>query len=268
MVRDIIPRLTGDFDGFAMHRGKANLREILEKKSALITFEKRLAFAKDIVECVKALHTTSMDNIHYAWMDIKLENFVLFSEPVEHVVGIDLDHAMPLTHEVPANYESVTWTITPPEIAHPLETKHKTKFLMPTGEQFDMWSLGMTLLAVLNVEGKPLVVGKNDAVVRENLMRLKQSEVDAFIVRLTGYRGCPDRYKDFLKSLLRIDLQERIHRVEDLYEILNEKTSLKVSKGVSDKLDTVTSSVKEALLEAKEEIQTTVFTAAANQSIN
>lgn len=186
------------------------------------------------------------------------------------MVGIDLDQAMPLTDYVSSEHESVTWANTPPEIAYPLETKHKADFLMPTGEQFDAWSLGITILQILKEEA--LVIGKNEDDIRKNLMALKQTDVDDFVDSVTD---CRDTTKDVLKMLLRVDLKERTHTIQHLYNILNTKTnqkknqaviehSQKPSKKVMDKL----SSIEKHLHEAKEEIQETVFTAMANHSIN
>jgi hypothetical protein len=267
MVKDFHLDLKGETVGFAMQRGKSTLRNILQNK---IDAKKREYFAVEVLGCVLALHTTNIQGYRYAWMDIKLENFIIVQDPLERVVGIDLDQAMPLQECVSSEHESVTWANTPPEIAYPLQTKQKTNFQLPTGEQFDAWSLGITILHLLKEEA--FVIGKNDNDIRKNLMALKQTDVDDFVDSVTD---CRDTYKDVLKMLLRIDLKERTHTIQHLYNILNTKTnqkknqaviehSQKPNKEVMDKL----SSIEGNLNEAKEEIQESVFTAMANHFIN
>jgi hypothetical protein len=270
MVKEFHLDLQNEYVGFAMQRGMNTLRNILRDKSEEINSNMRKHYVTEVIECVLALHTTEIQGCRYAWMDIKLENFIIVPGIVNRVVGIDLDQAMPLNHRVPWDHESVTWTNTPPEIAYPLQTKQKADFQLPTGEQFDAWSLGITILHILKDEA--LVIGENENDVRKNLMALKQTEVDAFI---DAVKGCKDRHKEVLKRMLRVDLTERTHTIQEIFNILDEGTNQKKNQAVIEhsqnsqkEVMNKLSSIEGNLHEAKGEIQDTIFTAMANHSIN
>lgn len=165
-----------NYYAMVMHRGLADVKQLLE--SHTLTDAEKMYFAYCMVHAVQMLHACN-----HAWMDVKPANFLsVIKDNRQFIVGIDLDHALevrtPISRDVKQHAE-VTWAYADPVLAK-IMCKHANTPL--TARQYDLWSLGITLMELFD-NGNSLfsAFGSDSAKIRDCLCTLKQTDVDAYL---------------------------------------------------------------------------------------
>lgn len=151
------------------------------------------AFVDPVVRIVEQLH-----DLNWAWMDIKPENFLFVVRNGEkRLVGIDFDHARPLDAQLEKEYNFATIQYAPPEFLN------INAEIRCTPLQFDMWSLGMTILTVMRSGNNPYNGLSVDSI-KSKIIALGSSEdVGKFVVEnLKGNDGNQSAVRKVLKDHL------------------------------------------------------------------
>jgi len=178
-----------------------------------IDINRRDFYARTVIDIVKHLHEQG-----YAWMDIKPANFIFVQRNyIEYLIGIDLDHARRLSESIPLEYCEVTWEYASPELAYredpndiksPIQLPAETNFTISTPQQYDIWSLGMTILEIFNPQFHPCHQYNGDIPeIQKYLRSLDQKKIDAFIDSIKS--NDLKLVCKFLKSALKRNPSER-----------------------------------------------------------
>jgi hypothetical protein len=135
------PQQSTRFWAMVMVRGVCDLRAAIKLPSNSV-FD-LYSYAHSVVSIVAAMHTAE-----FAWLDVKPANFILTSDSSgtrTNVVGIDLEYSVRLRSELqPA--QGVTWIYAAPEFARKVAGESVRVY----AEQFDLWSLGITIMEIFD----------------------------------------------------------------------------------------------------------------------
>lgn len=158
-----------------MHAGQVDLETVLRQHSAHdLTRWNLKAIACDVIRAVAQLHSIGM-----AWMDIKPANFVqVYDNYMSRYVGIDLDYAIALNTPISLrNSSELTCAYACPYF---MRTGSNPSTVAVTAEEYDLWSLGITLIEIFN-RGKSMFSDLDSGAVQSKLATLTQRDVDSYI---------------------------------------------------------------------------------------